>query len=225
MKMKIVAALACLTLVSAAAAPQNPPAQQERKEPSPQSIVTVPPLTVTIPNFPAEGLILDVGGGGEGVIGQLKTTQVVAIDLSRRELEDAPPGPLLKIVMDARELKFLDATFPTATVFFTFMYMDAADHPKAFAELFRVLKPGGRLLVWDVLAPQAADAVKEWALYPLTVNLPSKTIKTGYGVRLPKEGRQGLPYFTEVGKAAGFEVKTGTAEGSWFYLELSKPQK
>jgi len=45
---------------------------------------------------------LDIGGGGEGVIGQMKGKQVIAIDPNRRELEEAADGPL-KIVMDARE--------------------------------------------------------------------------------------------------------------------------
>ena len=37
---------------------------------------------------------MDICGGGEGIIGQMKPAQVIAIDLSKRELEEAPPGPL-----------------------------------------------------------------------------------------------------------------------------------
>jgi hypothetical protein len=32
--------------------------------------------------------------------------------------------------MDARDLKFVDRSFATTTVFFTFMYIDPADHEK-----------------------------------------------------------------------------------------------
>ncbi len=49
------------------------------------------------------------------IIEQLKGKQAVAIDLSKRELDEAPGDPLLKIVMDARDLKFVDGSFPTAT--------------------------------------------------------------------------------------------------------------
>ena len=35
--------------------------------------------TVVLDDFPADGWILDIGGGGEAVIGQLKRTQVIAI--------------------------------------------------------------------------------------------------------------------------------------------------
>lgn len=48
--------------------------------------------------FPAEGLILDIGGGGEDVIGGVKGEQVVAINLSRRELAGTPPGPLKLVI-------------------------------------------------------------------------------------------------------------------------------
>jgi ubiquinone/menaquinone biosynthesis C-methylase UbiE len=69
---------------------------------------------VDLTDFFAPGLILDIGGGGEGVIGRLFGSRVVAIDPLQRELEEAPVGPL-KVVMDARELKFLDGSFDTVT--------------------------------------------------------------------------------------------------------------
>ena len=42
---------------------------------------------IIVEDFAASGMILDIGGGGEGVIGTLKGKQVVAIDQSR------PVGP------------------------------------------------------------------------------------------------------------------------------------
>src|SRR5512140_1179824 len=115
-----------------------PLAAAQHKNPSPESIWQAERQLVTVEDFPSQGSILDIGGGGEGVIGQLKGRQVIAIDLIKRELEDAPTGPLLKIVMDARDLKFLDGSFATATVFFTFMYIDPGDHAKVFQEIRRV---------------------------------------------------------------------------------------
>ena len=107
---------------------------------------------VSVRDFEASGYILDIGGGGEGIISRLKGEQVIAIDPSRRELEEAPSGPL-KIVMDATDLQFLDSTFLTATSFFTLMYVKASDHERVFSEVHRVLKLGGRFLVWDVILP------------------------------------------------------------------------
>jgi hypothetical protein len=62
------------------------------------------PQTVTLQDLGVDGYVLVVGGGGEGVIGQLQGDRVVAIDRRRAEMEEAPPGGL-KIVMDATETR------------------------------------------------------------------------------------------------------------------------
>jgi SAM-dependent methyltransferase len=193
-------------------------AAQER--PKPEQVLRHEKLEVVLPDFPAEGLILDIGGGGEGVIGQLKGPQVVAVDLIKRELEDAPGVPLLKIVMDARDLKFLDGTFSTATVFFTFMYIAPADHAKVFQELRRVLKPGGRLLIWDAVFPAKTDPRQTYVLFPLHVKLPAADINTGYGVKIIEN--QGPDHFAALAQAEGFEVASRKSEKGWFFLELKK---
>jgi SAM-dependent methyltransferase len=180
-----------------------------------------PKLEVSVPDFPAEGLILDIGGGGEGVIGQLKGKQVIAIDLSKRELEEAPDGPLIKIVMDARDLKFLDGTFATTTVFFTFMYINPNDHEKVMQEIYRILRPGGRLLVWDALFPKRTDERQTTVLYPLHIKLPSKEINTGYGIRLIED--QGADHFLDLAKKTGFLAADRVDGQGWFSLELKKP--
>ena len=51
-------------------------------------------VELDLQDFPSQGWVLDIGGGGEGVIGRLKGSAVVAIDLYKQELEEAPAGPL-----------------------------------------------------------------------------------------------------------------------------------
>jgi len=126
---------------------------------------------VIVNDFDSPGYILDIGGGGRGVIGELKGEKVIAIDPSKRELEQAPAGPL-KIIMDATDLQFLDSTFGTATSFFTLMYIKGPDHEKVFCEVFRVLKSGGLFLIWDAIIPQRLDEDKDIAVFPLLVKLP-----------------------------------------------------
>jgi len=208
-------ATVAVLIVAAVAAGQH-------QNPPPESVWQAERQFVTVEDFPAQGLILDIGGGGEGVIGQLKRQQVIAIDLSKRELEDAPAGSLLKIVMDARDLKFLDGSFATATVFFTFMYINPADHEKVFRELHRVLARGGRLLIWDVVFPRLDDGRKTVAYFPFTIKLPEREINTGYGVSL-RAGEQGLAHFEGLAQTTGFETVSKKTAQRWFFLELAKP--
>jgi ubiquinone/menaquinone biosynthesis C-methylase UbiE len=96
--------------------------------------------------------------------------------------------------MDARDLKFLDKTFNTVTSFFTLMYINGNDHEKVFGEMFRVLKPGGKLLLWGAIIPKQTNSNQNRVLVPLTIKLPQQEVRTGYGVRLPQEDHD-LAYY------------------------------
>ena len=80
------------------------------------------------------GCILDVGGGGEGVIGRLYPRQVVAIDNDANELMDAP-GDFERLLMDATKLTFPDAFFDAATFFYSLMFMTADEQRAALIHL------------------------------------------------------------------------------------------
>jgi tetratricopeptide (TPR) repeat protein len=177
---------------------------------------------VTVPDFPADGFILDIGGGGEGVIGQLKGKQVISIDPYKEELENAP-STNLKIVMDGRDLKFLDHSFNTAAIFYTLMYISAADHEKVFQEVKRVLKHGGRLLIWDVNLPVWKDPSKEFGVYRFKFKLPQKEINTGYGAKFPRATDQNMQYYVNIAQKNGFKVITAQNNAPSFYLELQTP--
>jgi SAM-dependent methyltransferase len=129
-----------------------------------------------------EGLILDIGGGGEGIIGRLNGRDVVAIDLSSEELEETV-NDALKIVMDATALRFVPSSFAAATSFFTLLYVDRDKQEKVFSEVHRVLRDGGRFLIWDVRIPDEAEG-KPFFLVQLEVSLPDETVTTGYGVKM-----------------------------------------
>jgi ubiquinone/menaquinone biosynthesis C-methylase UbiE len=150
----------------------------------------LPEIEVDLGPIEAQSWILDIGGGGEGVIGQLAGDQVVAIDRSERELREAPEGPL-KIVMDATQLDFLDESFQTVTCFFSLMYMPLDIHLQVFSEITRVLKSGGRCLIWDYTIPVQGDIQQPIGAFKLTVNLPDRVINTGYGTRWPEAELEG----------------------------------
>ncbi len=177
---------------------------------------------VIIEEIHESDFILDIGGGGEGIIGKLKGRQVIAIDSNKRELEDAEPGPL-KIVMDAADLQFLDASFNTVTSFYTLMYIkDIETHRKVFFEVYRVLKEGGRFLIWDVILPHRETGDKDVAVLMLAVKLgEGEVVETGYGALWPEEGIT-PSYYVKLAKNAGFEVISKEEDGRKLFLELRK---
>ena len=180
------------------------------------------PQKVTVPDFPCEkGWILDIGGGGEGIIGHIKGKSVVAIDLSKRELEETS-NDALKVVMDARELKFIDNSFNTVTAFFSLMYMahERSNVEKVFKEISRVIKPNGIFLFWDVNLDYPDDFDGNRIAHELKVHLPNGIIdETGYGVRLHK---QSMEEFIKIAKHYGFSVKQTETYDKAFFVEFAK---
>lgn len=129
-------------------------------------------------NKELSGHILDIGGGGEGVIGRLYQSQVTAIDHRQEELDEAPGG-FEKMRMDATDLQFPTLSFEHVTFFFTLMFMDADVQEKAIKEAARVLIPGGLLHIWDC---DIQSAYPEPFCISLEIQLPSEHISTTYGV-------------------------------------------
>jgi ubiquinone/menaquinone biosynthesis C-methylase UbiE len=161
-------------------------------------------IQLEVKDFASEGYVLDIGGGGEGVIGRLKGKDVVAIDIRKDELEEAADGPL-KIVMDARELKFLDNTFGTATAFFSLMYLkNQEDQKKVLEEAWRVLKPGGTLHVWEVDLSERPESEKDIFVVFVRYRVGDYEIGTGYGQPWPAELRSEEEY-RALAEDAGFQ--------------------
>lgn len=175
---------------------------------------------VEVQNFESSGFVLDIGGGGEGIIGRLKGSQVVAIDRSREGLEGAPIGPL-KVIMDARDLRFLDATFTAATSFYSLMYIQSFDHIKVLSEVFRVLVPGSRFYIWDAIVPHRLDERRDVAVFPIKANLDTETILAEYATLWPEKNLD-LPYYENLALDVGFDIVGQREAERFFALELLK---
>ena len=143
--------------------------------------------------LPASGLgrVLELACGTGIVTHQLRerldeNTALVATDLSEGMLKfaQAKPQSSKKIewkVADANALPFGDETFDAVVCQFGFMFFP--DKDKAVSEIFRVLKPGGRLLfsVWDRVEDNDFAHVASQAINELFEGEPPKFLTIPYG--------------------------------------------
>jgi ubiquinone/menaquinone biosynthesis C-methylase UbiE len=174
--------------------------------------------TIELSPLKTEGLILDIGGGGEGVIGRLNGRQVVAIDTREEELKETR-NQALKIVMDAADLKFLSESFDVCTSFFSFMYISRDRHSRAFSEAYRVLKDKGRFLVWDAKMPSQHEDYTVFVI-DLKIQVPNEIIKTKYAVKWNRQ--QDLEHFKELAQRTNFKITDEWSRGEVFFLEMVK---
>ena len=165
------------------------------------------------------GRILDLGGGGEGVIGRIYGRAVTAIDIRPDELEDAP-GDFERICMDARQLEFPDGCFDAVTAFYFLMYLFPEDMGAVFSEAARVLKSGGRMYVWDAVY---SSAFPEPHLVELNIDAAGERISTTYGV-LGEGMSLSLDDILRCAAEAGLQLAGKRLESGHFYLIFEKPK-
>jgi ubiquinone/menaquinone biosynthesis C-methylase UbiE len=165
------------------------------------------------------GRTLDIGGGGEGTIGQLAPKYVVAIDPNERELIEAK-GDFLKIVMDAKDLKFLPETFDIVTSFFTLMYIPLSEHARVFNQIYRVLKTGGVFLLWDIEIPEKYEKNKIVYAINLDIDIGNKIISTGFGTKWDKIVN--IDHYLQLAKNVGFEIVSKEINGETFFTRFKK---
>ncbi len=135
----------------------------------------------------SEGLILDIGGGGEGLVSRIEGERVCAVDIQMNEIREAQihGGSSNWVVGDGRYLCFSDSSFDVVTLWFSLGYMrDWTVKKRVLEEAHRVLKTHGTISILSSKIPDSVEEFVFWALF----TLPDGTLsKTGYGVR----GNQG----------------------------------
>jgi SAM-dependent methyltransferase len=103
------------------------------------------------------GWVLDVATGRGGFVELLAErldgySQIVGVDIAERMIEGAPNNVAGKNVhfvqMDARRLGFRDGSFDTVSVSASLHHL--ADVAPVFAEMERMLRPGGHLVVAEM---------------------------------------------------------------------------
>lgn len=163
------------------------------------------------------GSILDIGGGGEGVIGRIYTDQVTAIDNRQEELDEAPDC-CEKLCMDASDLQFPDKSFDNVTFFYSLMYMTYEMKLSSLSEALRVLKPGGCIYIWD---GEIESAYPDAHLVDLEITYENHSITTTYGV-LGTDMEQNMAMFIDFAEKQGLNVISQSQNSDQFFVVFKK---
>ena len=91
-----------------------------------------------------------VAAGG----GRLDIVDVLPLQLEnlRNKLPSGAPARLL--AMDSAELKLADASYDRALLFFLLHEQPAAHRERTLSEVFRVVRPGGEIVIVDYALPR-----------------------------------------------------------------------
>jgi ubiquinone/menaquinone biosynthesis C-methylase UbiE len=104
------------------------------------------------------------------------------------------------------------------------MYLKSrSDYEAVFAEVHRVLKPGGRFWVWDANISRPVETERDSYLLFLRVRLGDREIETGYAQPWPDEAHDPA-FYVALAKKAGFQLVDEKQDGRLFFLELERPR-
>ncbi len=173
-----------------------------------------PKQHISIREIPS-GRVLDIGGGGEGIIAQLGGARICAIDKYLSEIYEArhKAPDTLWLTADAINLPYKTHSFDNATAFFSCMYMSNAVKAKVFQETLRVLKPGGELWIWDTVITTRS---KVFAIR-LQIDLAGiRVANTAYGVKAKNQSAASISTLLQT---AGYTVETVAEHRHWFLLK------
>jgi SAM-dependent methyltransferase len=134
-------------------------------------------------DFPTDQLVLDIGGGGEGLVSRIGGKRVCAIDYRMSEIREARiyDSPANWFVSDARHLPFREESFDMATLWFSLGYMrNWATKEEVLSQALKSLKPGGKVSILS----SRVDCKTERFTFNALFTLPDGTTsKVGYGVK------------------------------------------
>ena len=165
-----------------------------------------------------DGSVIDIGGGGEGIIAQIGNERITAVDKNQSEIDEAKPNaPRANwILADATALSYSDEYFDNATAFFSGMYMSLETFEKVCRETYRVLKNNGEFWIWDAIISNDKDLF----LIRLHITLPNcKEIKTGYGTSVKHRGTIEIKQKLVDAK---FHIEMMENHGKWFFIKAIK---
>jgi ubiquinone/menaquinone biosynthesis C-methylase UbiE len=104
-------------------------------------------------------------GGGE-----IDVVDVLPIQLENLERKLAPDAPVRLLAMDSSRLRLADASYDRALAFFLLHEQPDRFREQTLSEIFRVVKPGGKIVIVDYAAPRWWHPLR-YLLAPLLARL------------------------------------------------------
>lgn len=142
--------------------------------------------------------------------------RVVGVDPSPGMLRQVPRGPRLTLAQARAEgLPFRAATFDMVTMGYALRHV--ADLETTFAEYFRVLRPGGRVLVLEISRPRGALAARVLRSY--LVHVVGRLTRVGTG---SADAEQLMRYYWETIAAAAEPETVLSALGSSGFRSVAR---
>ena len=175
---------------------------------------------IVLEHIQTEGVILDIGGGGEGLVSRIEGSKVCAVDIRLSEIREAqihgPPSNWF--VGDGQALCFQEEVFDVVTLWFSLGYMsDWSIKQGVLEEAHRVLSNEGRLSILASSIPESCERLIFWGHF----TLPDGTVsQTGYGVRGGQD--QTLERIVDLLKDIGFKIQSQEDNDAWFEIQSIK---
>jgi ubiquinone/menaquinone biosynthesis C-methylase UbiE len=175
---------------------------------------------VELKHLPQEGLIIDIGGGGEGLVSRIETSRVCVVDINLNKIREAMIyGQVTQwILSDASMLSVKDERFNVATLWFSLGYIQDWDSKKqAIAEVARVLRRSGQI---SILGARITCSDSRFVMRAI-FHFPDGSIsKMSYG--MDGTQRQDAEAVVRLLQETGFSNITSEDNGHWFRVDARK---
>ncbi len=180
-----------------------------------------PPIQrVKLEGIPGNGLILDVGAGGECIVSRLAGERVCAVDINIDKIHEAKiyEQDAHWFACDGRALCFKEDTFDIATLWYSLGYIRTMTaKQEVFREVYRVLRPDGLFLLEAI----RLDCEETGAVIRIDFEFPDGTItRTGYGAACQQD--QTIESVTRSMRLCGFTIEHSEDRGVLFVIRSRK---
>jgi ubiquinone/menaquinone biosynthesis C-methylase UbiE len=174
---------------------------------------------ISLKDFHTNGLILDIGGGGEGLVSRIGGEKACVVDIRMSEIREAQihGAPANWFVGDGQSLCFKDSCFDVVTLWFSLGYMREWDIKlRVLEEAKRVLTKKGEISIMGSKIPDSTETFVFWAHF----TLPDGSIsQTGYGIR--GNQNQTLKKVVDLLNDLEFRILNSEDNGVWFSISAT----